>query len=75
MRAAVFVTCNLLTMNLAGDSCWHQYRRWFTSLALFPENLMGKDLVDYLSGAIQGVKRITRRWFMVAIRNSSPINQ
>ncbi|XPE63072.1 hypothetical protein ACNKHU_20120 [Shigella flexneri] len=26
MRAAVFVTCNLLTMNPGGYSGWHQYR-------------------------------------------------
>lgn len=34
----------------------------------FPENLMGKALVDYLGGAIQGEKRITRRWCTAVIR-------
>lgn len=34
----------------------------------FPENLMGKALVDYLSGAIQGEKQITRRWCTAVIR-------
>ncbi len=29
---------------------------------------MGKDLVDYLVARFRAVKRITRRWFMVAIQ-------
>ncbi len=55
MRAAVFVTCNQLTMNPG-------WVFWLASVPMmvhkpwryFPENLMGKDPVDYLSGAIQG---------------------
>ena len=38
----------------------------------FPENLMGKELVDYLSGAIKGGQP-TRPWFTAVIRTCSPI--
>jgi uncharacterized protein YhdP len=39
----------------------------------FPENLMGKALVDYLSGLFRAVKRITPRWCMAVTRICSRI--